>query len=65
MAAQKEYTLTLTFKVNIKTDLPIDEAIEEFSSNAEYDFKSTDKVEVINTEWEETGVDEDIESIPM
>jgi hypothetical protein len=51
-----EYILTLSIKVKIKTNLPIEEALEQFSSEAVYNFGSTDDVEVTDTEWEDSEI---------
>lgn len=49
-----EHTFKVTILVKVKTDLDVDEALEELTSDCYYDFPSTDNVEVVNTRWEET-----------
>jgi len=49
-----EFTFTVTFSVKVKTDLSIENAIDEFGSNCNYELPSTDNVKVISTEWLDT-----------
>jgi hypothetical protein len=49
-----EYNFTVTFSVMVKTDLPMQEAIDEFGSNCDYELPSTDNVKVVSTEWLDT-----------
>ncbi len=46
----------VTIKVEVSTKLSPAAAIEEFTENCEYFLQSTDNVEVIETEWEETNL---------
>jgi hypothetical protein len=47
-----------TIKIEVATDLSPAEAMEEFTSDCDYFIKSTDNVKVINTEWEETNLNQ-------
>lgn len=40
--------------LTIDSDLPLDEAMEEISSECSYDFPSTENVKVKDQEWRDT-----------
>lgn len=40
--------------VEIESDLPVAEAIEEFEQDCQYSFPGTSNVTIIRTEWRET-----------
>lgn len=52
-----ETTLYITIAVKVKSDLPIEEVIDEFGSECSYDFSSTNNVKVVNQEWLDTTTD--------
>jgi len=49
-----EYTFKVTISVKVKTDLPMEAAIDEFGGDCEYELPSTDNVKVVSTEWLDT-----------
>jgi hypothetical protein len=51
---ENEYTLTVTISVKVKTNLSIEDAIDEFGSECNYDFPSTENVEVVSSQWLDT-----------
>ena len=46
----KTYKLTVTVNIKVKSNLPIEDVIDQFGSETDYNFNSTDEVEVIETE---------------
>ena len=46
-----KHKLYVTIAVEVESDLSIEEAIDEFTAEADYDFKATDNVEPISSEW--------------
>lgn len=56
----EETTLYITIKVKVKSDLPVDELIDELGSECSYDFPSTENVEVVSQEWLDTSTDKPI-----
>ena len=48
------YVLYATIRIEIESDLPFEDAIDEFQSNCIYDFPDTQKCKVIETRWEDT-----------
>lgn len=52
----KTYTLYATIRIEIESELQLDEAIDEFQSNCMYDFPDTEKCNVILTRWEDTSL---------
>lgn len=47
-------TLYIVVKVEIKSDLPLEAAIDELNSECAYEIPSTDNVRVVGTEWLDT-----------
>lgn len=47
----KRFTLIITIRVEVESDLPINEVIDQFSSETDYNFTDTDDVKVIETEF--------------
>lgn len=52
MNTQKLY---VTICVSVESDLSLEELIDEFGSECEYDFPSTENVKVLNQEWLDTS----------
>lgn len=50
----KKIRVLVTAMVEIESELPVEEAIEDFEANCMYTFEDTDEVTVIQTEWRET-----------
>ena len=46
----KTYNLTVTVNIKVKSNLPIEDIIDQFGSETDYNFSGTDEVEVIETE---------------
>ena len=46
----KTHYLTVTVNIEVESDLPIEDLIDQFGSDTDYEFKSTDDVKVISTE---------------
>ena len=46
----KTYYLTITVQVKVESNLSIEEVIDQFGSETDYNFESTDDVEVLETE---------------
>ena len=46
-----KHTIYIKVKVEIETDLPIEQALDEFGSESLYNFDSTENVAILNTEW--------------
>lgn len=51
----KTYNLAVTVNIKVKSNLPIEDVIDQFGSETDYNFCSTDEVEVIETEILEVG----------
>ena len=51
---KKTYTLRATIRIEIESDLELDDAIDEFSAGCSYEFSDTDNCKIIKTEWEDT-----------
>lgn len=51
---KNSYTIYATIRIEIESQLGLDEAIDEFQSNCLYEFPNTEKCNVIQTCWEET-----------
>lgn len=54
----KETILYITVKVKVKSDLPLQELIDELGSESFYNIDSTDHIEVLETEWLDTSTQE-------
>jgi len=52
----KKHTFYATIRIEIESQLELDEAIDEFQSNCLYDFPNTEKCNVILTRWEDTSL---------
>lgn len=50
-----KYTFYITTKVEVETDLRIQDAIDEFQSETDYNFDSTENVTVLHTEYLDTN----------
>ena len=46
----KTHYLTVKVQIKVESNLPIEEVIDQFGSETNYDFESTDDVEVLETE---------------
>ena len=46
----KTHYLTVTVNIKVKSNLSIEDVIDQFGSETDYNFSSTDEVEVIETE---------------
>ena len=46
----KTHYLTITVQVKVESNLSIEEVIDQFGSETDYNFESTDDVEVLETE---------------
>ena len=46
----KTYYLTITVQVKVESNLSIEEVIDQFGSETDYNFESTDDVKVLETE---------------
>ena len=46
----KTHYLTVTVNIKVKSNLSIEDIIDQFGSETDYNFSSTDEVEVIETE---------------
>jgi hypothetical protein len=44
------FTFTVEIKVVVETDLSIEDAIDQFQTETDYDFTETDNIKVIETE---------------
>jgi len=53
-----KHTLYIKVKVEIETELDIEQAIDEFGSESLYNFDSTENITVLNTEWLDTNTQE-------
>ena len=51
---KKTYTLYATIRIEIESELNLDDAIDEFSAGCYYEFSDTDNCKVIQTAWEDT-----------
>jgi len=51
----KTHTLTVTVQIKVESDLPIEQLIDNFGSETNYDFGSTEEVKVISTEITEVN----------
>ena len=60
----KTYYLTITVQVKVESNLSIEEVIDQFGSETDYNFSSTDEVEVIETEILEVDKSADHETLP-
>lgn len=49
-----EQTIYITVAVKVKSNLSLEDTIDEFGSECSYDFPSTENVEVVSTEWLDT-----------
>lgn len=49
-----EQTLYITIAVKVKSNLSLEDAIDELGSECAYEIPSTDNVEVVKTEWLDT-----------
>lgn len=52
--AKNRYTLKITVNVVVESDLELEEVIDEFGSESDYNFLSTDNVTVTGQEWVDT-----------
>lgn len=52
---KKNIRMLVTCMIEVQTDLPVDEAVQEFEQNSAYQFPDTINVKVIDTEWRETN----------
>lgn len=52
----KTKTIYALIKIEIESDLHITDLIDEFQSDALYNFEDTENCKVINTRWEETTI---------
>ena len=50
-----KHTLYITIGIQVESELPIEEVINEFQSESYYNFDSTANVTVINTEYLDTS----------
>ena len=55
----KTHYLTVTVNIKVKSNLSIEDIIDQFGSETDYNFSSTDEVEVIETEILEVDVYDD------
>ena len=46
----KTYNLTVTVSIKVKSNLSIEDVIDQFGNETDYNFESTDEVKVIDTE---------------
>lgn len=49
----KTYNLTVTVSIKVKSNLSIEDTIDQFGSETEYTFEDTENVQVIETSIEE------------
>ena len=54
MEKKKSYILYATIRIEIESELNLDDAIDEFSAGCYYEFSDTDNCKVIQTAWEDT-----------
>lgn len=54
MTGKKNIRIVVTTMINLETELEVDEALNEFTSDCDYTFKDTTNVKVIETEWRDT-----------
>lgn len=50
-------TLFITIKVQVESDLNIESLVDEFETETDYTFNSTENVKVLNTEYISTTTD--------
>jgi hypothetical protein len=50
----KTIRILVTTMIELQTELPVEDAINEFQSDCDYTFKDTANVKVIDSEWRET-----------
>ena len=46
-----KHRLTITIDVWVESNLDIEELINEFSQESQYEINSTENIEVVHTEW--------------
>ena len=53
-----KHTLYIKVKVEIETELDIEQALDELNSESLYNFDSTENITVLNTEWLDSSTQE-------
>lgn len=49
-----EQTLYVIIAIKVKSNMSLENTIDEFGGECNYNFPSTENVEVVNTEWIDT-----------